>query len=168
MVKCKIFYLHMMKKIFIIVLSLIGMNQVFAGELRLESSLIDFTRNEIAIPGDSGNLFNTAQDSWKQHNGFAYRIYYTHKLNNESSLRFLFAPLKTQFTGSFNESTNFNGTFFAPSSAKVNYKFNSYRMGYHRQLLKQEQLTLNYGFVVKVRDAEIEVIQGHCLVLEKI
>ena len=138
----------------------ISITSVSAHELRIESAIIDFSRNEIAIPGDSGNLFNTADDDWKQHNSFAYRLYYTHKLDEQSSLRFLFAPLQTQFTGRFDNITNFNGQNFMSGDAKVNYKFNSYRIGYHRQLMKKDQLVLNYGLVAKIRDAEIEVIQG--------
>lgn len=55
---------------------------------------------------------------------------------------------------------NFNGQTFSPGSAKVNYRFNSYRLAYHRELRSSEKLKMNYGLVLKVRDAEIEVVQG--------
>lgn len=133
---------------------------VFAGEFRIEGSIIDFTRNEIAIPGDKGNLFNTADDGWKQKNGVTYRVYYTHQIDEKSSLRILFAPLSTSFTGEFKNPTNFNGKIFNPGSAVVNYKFNSYRLGYIRKFYETEKLVMNLGFVGKIRDAKIEVIQG--------
>lgn len=132
----------------------------FAGEIRIEGSLINFTRNEIAIPGDGGNLFNTAQDQWKQKNGFAYRIYYHHKIDEKSQIRFLYAPLSTSFEGEFKSSTNFNGQNFNQGPATVNYKFNSYRLGYIRQIHKSDSVVMNVGFVGKIRDAKIEVVQG--------
>lgn len=46
-----------------------------AGELRLEGALADFSRNEIAIPGDKGDLFDTTENDWKQGNASAFRLY---------------------------------------------------------------------------------------------
>ena len=83
---------------------------VKAHELRVEGAVADFSRNEIAVPGDRGNLFDTTEGNWKQKNGAAYRLYYTHLLSDKSSLRFLFAPLQTSFEGTFDQTTNFNGT----------------------------------------------------------
>jgi hypothetical protein len=134
---------------------------VYAEEFRLESSVMNFSRNEIAIPGDSGGLFNTAKGDWKQHNGFNYRMYYTHQLDKKNKLRFLYAPLQTSFSGSFDGVTNFNGETFAPGSAKVDYTFNSYRVAYHKEFYNNNNLVMNYGVVGKVRDAEIKVTQGN-------
>ena len=145
----------------ILILLFIFCNQIYANELRLETSVMDFTRNEIAIPGDSGNLFNTAKDNWKQQNGFNYRLYYSHKLDEKSQLRFLYAPLQTSFNGVFRNNTNFNGQNFNAGEATVDYQFNSYRVSYHKEFFNQNNLVMNYGFVGKIRDAEISVSQGN-------
>lgn len=149
-----------MKKIlYILILASLSANAL-SGELRLEGAVTDFSRNEIAIPGDKGDLFDTTEGDWKQKNAASYRVYYTHQLSDKSSLRFLYAPLSTSFTGSFDKDTNFNGETFSQGKAKVNYKFNSYRVGYLRQLHKSETLLMNYGLIGKIRDAKIEVSQG--------
>lgn len=156
--KCQEIHLGSMLKL-IYLLTFISINS-FAGELRFEGALTDFSRNEIAIPGDKGDLFDTTEGDWKQKNGASYRLYYTHPLDAKSTLRLLYAPLATSFEGSFSKSTNFNGQIFNPGPAQVNYKFNSYRLGYFRRLYQSESLIMNYGFVGKIRDAKIEVVQG--------
>jgi len=133
---------------------------LFAHELRLETSYVDFSRNDIAIPGDTGNMFDTADSQWNQKNNLGVRVYYNHVLSENSSLRFLMAPLQTSFSGEFDSNTNFNGKQFVAGRANVNYKFNSYRVGYHKKWFSNESLLVNYGFVGKIRDAYIEVEQN--------
>lgn len=134
---------------------------VFANELRMESSIMDFSRNEIAIPGDAGSLFNTADSGWKQKNAINYRVSYLFNLNKKESIRVLYAPLKTSFNGNFEKDINFNGKIFNQGQAQVNYQFNSYRVAYHKNIVKNEVFNINYGYVAKIRDANIEVVQGN-------
>lgn len=130
-----------------------------ASEIRVEGAVADFSRNEIKVPGDNGTQFDTTKDGWKQTNAAAYRIYISHEINEDSSIRLLYAPLQTTFNGSFGQESNFNGEKFNAGSAKVNYKFNSYRVSYIKRLYQNQNIKLNYGFVGKIRDAEIEIVQ---------
>ena len=146
-------------KFLFLLLGLLSFN-VYANSLRLETSYLDFSRNDIAIPGDKGNMFDTSESNWNQKDNLGVRLYYNHVLSENSSLRFLFAPLKTSFEGDFKNNTNFNGQNFNAGKARVNYKFNSYRVGYHKQWIKNDNFLVNYGFVGKIRDAYIEVEQN--------
>jgi hypothetical protein len=147
-------------KILILICAIMASSKIYAKEFRLETSVMDFSRNEIAIPGDSGDLFNTSDSSWKQKNAMNYRLYYSFDLNKTESIRILYAPLKTSFNGEFDSNVNFNGKTFNKGQATVNYQFNSYRIAYHKNIVKNATFTANYGWVAKIRDANIEVVQG--------
>lgn len=128
-----------------------------AQELRVESGLVDFSRNDIRITGDSGDNLNTKDFS--QDSTVGYRIYYKHNFDT-SFIQLLYAPLETSFGGNFNAPKNFDGYSFSAGPAAINYKFNSYRLTYGREFLKNEKWLLNYGVVGKIRDAFIEVSQN--------
>jgi hypothetical protein len=128
-----------------------------AHELKVESSLVNFSNNDIRITGKDGSNLN--MQDFDQKNTFGYRIYYTHQMEN-SFIRILYAPLQTSFSGNFDTSKNFDGTLFSSGPAQVNYKFNSYRLTYGREFFQDEKWTLNWGLVGKIRDAFIEVEQN--------
>jgi hypothetical protein len=79
---------------------------------------------------------------------------------NGNQLYFLLAPLEVGYNLSSANSFRFNNTDFnANQATNVNYKFNSYRIGY---LWTWRSTHLNYwiGVVGKLRDAKIEVTQN--------
>lgn len=138
--------------------SLLMLNIAYANEIRLETGPLSFSRNEIKITGKEGDSLNTK--NFQQDNTIGYRLYYKHNLE-KSFIRFLYAPLETSFTGKFDSSKNFNGTVFDAGDATIDYKFNSYRVTYGRELYNDEKWSLYYGVVGKIRDAYIQVSQNN-------
>ena len=61
-------------------------------------------------------------------------------------------------TGQLNRDLIFQGeTFPAKTALDATYRFNSYRLVYRYDFLRQENLKLGVGFTAKIRDAEISV-----------
>ena len=128
--------------------------------LELELGPVWQSRNEAAVPGDTGTRFDI--DSITGSGPFPYgRITFDWKIRGRHSVRALIAPLEIEETGVLNQDVSFNGqTFTAGAQTKATYKFNSYRVGYRYRLWCGRCWELNVGGTIKIRDAEIGLQQG--------
>lgn len=117
------------------------------------------TRNDQAIPGDTGTRFSIADFD---HGPIAnYRLYFGHKWSNRHELRFLYAPLELELDGQLDKSVVFLNSTFAPNVNTVAfYKFNSYRVTYAYHFEENNGWSWALGFTGKVRDAEVRLTQG--------
>lgn len=70
--------------------------------------------------------------------------------------KLLYAPLSQSGTGVLASASSFDGTAFAAGAVDATYRFNSYRLTY-RKLWKG---AWSIGGTLKVRDAEIRLVQG--------
>lgn len=132
-----------------------------AGEsfIQLEGALLYQGRNVQGIPGNTGTRFSISE--FDQGPFDALRLYLGKTWNNRHEFRLLFAPLKIETSGQFNQNVNFNGKTFSPGAVSAVYQFNSYRLTYAYQFEALQEWVLKLGGTLLVRDAEVALSQGN-------
>lgn len=117
------------------------------------------TRNDVRIPGDSGTRFSltdlTDEGAWP-----VARLTIEHDLDERHGLRLLYAPVRTDGTGVLAGPTDFAGQTFAAGSARGEYRFDTWRLGYRYTFHDSEAWQWKVGGTLLVRDAAIELRQG--------
>ena len=128
--------------------------------LELELGPVWQTRNDVAIPGNTGTRF--ALDDVTGAGPFPYgRITFDWRVSGRHNVRALIAPLEISETGVLSDPVSFAGqTYAAGVPTQATYKFNSYRLGYRYQLICKPCWSVFVGAMIKVRDANIELRQG--------
>lgn len=118
------------------------------------------TRNDIAVPGDTGTRF--AMDELTGSGPeLAGRIYLSWRPARKHELRALVAPFSTSGTGELDEPTSFAGEDFAPGvPTEGSYRFDSYRLTWRYLFHSSERWDWRAGLTLKVRDAKVELEQG--------
>ena len=125
----------------------------------LESGGVWQSRNDVKIPGNTGNRVDF--DEFDQGPFFHYRTEIFWKITERSTLRFIYAPFNILVTGILLSDVNYNNkTFSAGQELEVDYKFNSYRASYIYHFLGIGDSQFNLGLTGKIRDAEIKFKQG--------
>ncbi len=143
---------NMANHFFLIALLLSITPYAFAGSLRVEGGTVFTGYNSYKIPKDTGTFVELPKKNFNY-----YRIETEFDLSEKSVIRLVYAPLQTKYTQPLTDPVTFEGvTFNSGSELKTNFKFNSYRLGYIRNLM-EGPLTLRWGLVGKVRDAHIIV-----------
>ena len=119
------------------------------------------TRNDVQIPNtDMGTRFSLEEAVGAGPVGFA-RIEVNWAINSKHGIRVLLAPLSYSESVTFNQPILFMGeSFNANQLTDATYRFNSWRVGYHYLLKKTDAVTFRVGATLKVRDAEIRLVQG--------
>lgn len=144
----------------IISLQLLSISSEAQTGIDIETGLVFTGYNNVRIPGSSGTLFSLNRDL-DAHEKIFYRIRLNHTFGKRHDLSLLFAPLTIKSSGSFDESVNFEGVIFQPGSdISADYKFNSYRLTYRYDFIKNDALELGIGFTAKIRDAKIALRSG--------
>jgi hypothetical protein len=73
----------------------------------------------------------------------------------------LLAPLSYTETVTLGQAVFFAGeSFTADQLTDASYRFNSWRVGYHYSFIRNDVNSLRVGATLKVRDAEIRLVQG--------
>jgi hypothetical protein len=116
--------------------------------------------NNIQVPKTGGTDFDAFGNDFNTDPSWFYRIRAGYTIKGRHTITALFAPLTIE---SFSKSTNnqlinFEGVNFeAQKNLKVRYKFNSYRLTYRYNIVKNDNLTFGLGITGKVRDAAIQL-----------
>jgi hypothetical protein len=140
-----------------LVLSLPVCSQV---ELDIETGAVFSGKNDVRIPGDGGTLFSLS-DELTADPTFFYRIRMFYDFNPRHHLGALLAPLSIQSSGRLDRDLIFQGeTFPANTPLEAKYRFNSYRLVYRYDFLRQDKVEFGIGFTAKIRDAETAVEGG--------
>jgi len=123
----------------------------------IESGVVFSGYNDVRIPGDGGTLFSLSEELQTDPSAyFRLRVFYD--FNERHHLGALFAPLTVHPTGQLDRSLLFEGvTFPAGTPLEATYRFNSYRLIYRYDFVRNEKLVFGLGFTAKIRDAEISV-----------
>jgi hypothetical protein len=152
--------------IFILCLSLPATAQFW---LDLESGLVFPGYNDVRIPGEGGTLFSLENDlTRRQDPVIPLRVRPGFTFGERNHVFGLFAPLSLDFAGTAPYDINFEGTVFAGGEPlEAEYKFNSYRLGYRRDVVATERWTVGIGFTGKIRDATVRVSSGEGLYARK-
>ncbi len=117
--------------------------------------------NKIRIPGEGGDFFDAADNSFDQETSFAYRVRGGYTINNRHHIIALFAPLTVRYNGSFEVPILFDEEeFSAGLPTKLDYRFNSYRITYRYDFVSTSTWRFGAGLTAKIRDAYIEVEQN--------
>jgi hypothetical protein len=90
----------------------------------------------------------------------AGRLVFDWPIAEKHRLRFIYAPLEVDESGTTTEPIVFRGTTFAPGPITVTYRFDSYRASYRYVFHDSERWTWSAGATLNVRDAEIRLKQG--------
>ncbi|MFK7849215.1 MAG: hypothetical protein AB8G77_28260 [Rhodothermales bacterium] len=126
-------------------------------ELDVETGAVFSGYNNVSIPGDSGTRFSFSEELDADPSAF-YRIRVFYHFNRRHHLGALFAPLTLTSTGNLNRDLLFEDvTFPAGAPLEGTYQFNSYRLVYRYDFLRNEKLEIGVGFTAKIRDAKIAV-----------
>lgn len=135
--------------------------QVFASDLSLqvETGAVWQHQNDVKITPQNGTLVEF--DHFNQGPFFHYRLDFIYKFNDKHALRGVYAPFNIRVSDKITAPVSFNNqTFAAGQDLTINYKFNSYRLGYLYKLYDSSSLVFNIGATLKVRDAKIEFVQN--------
>lgn len=83
------------------------------------------------------------------------------RVSKNGFIRFMAAPLETNYSYSSATATSFNGVLFpANSPIDITYRFNSYRLGYIYRFPIDESFQITAGLVGKIRQAKVELRSG--------
>ena len=140
---------------------LLSITQVFAsedkGQINFEIGRSKSLDNNFSLPNQSANEINLPDGKYLN----SYRIKGRFNLKNDKFLYFLYAPFETNYNFQSDKAFKFDNTnFSSDQNTKVYYKFNSYRVGYFKELSFKNNLKYWIGGVLKVRDAKIKVSQN--------
>jgi hypothetical protein len=133
----------------------------------LETGLVFTGYNDVRIPGDNGTLVSFKNDLKPQTEPF-YRVRFNYTIHGRHTISILYAPLKTQSTGSVSDDIVFKGVVF-PANTEItgDYKFNSYRLTYRYAIVMKPKFEFGLGFTAKIRDASI-ALSTNGLTAEKV
>lgn len=129
-------------------------------DLDIETGIVFSGYNDVRIPGDGGTLFSLSNELEADPGAF-YRIQIIYHFTDRHHLGALYAPLSISSSGQLDRDLNFQDEIFpAATPLEATYKFNSYRLIYRFDFLKEESIDFGIGFSAKIRDAEIAVQSG--------
>jgi hypothetical protein len=131
-----------------------------SAEIELEAGAAWQTRNDVAVPGDTGTRF--ALDDVTGSGPFAFaRLNAAWNLAGRHGLRFVIAPLSFDGTGTLPYPVDFAGsTFEAGVPTDARYRFDSYRATYRYRVHDGGGWRWWIGGTLKVRDAAISLGQA--------
>lgn len=89
---------------------------------------------------------------------FLYRIRAGITLSDRHTISLLYAPLRVKYTTTPDQQILFNGaTFTAGNQIDASYTFNSYRLTYRYDFIRNPKLRFGAGVTAKIRDADIQL-----------
>ena len=117
-------------------------------------------KNDVQIPNsEAGTRFSLA-DTVGEGPLTALRLEFNWRINDRHGMRVMLAPLSYEERIEFDEPVDFKGAAFAAGTpTTAGYRFNSWRIGYHYTLKDNPQTTVRLGGTLKIRDAEIRLVQ---------
>jgi hypothetical protein len=129
-------------------------------DLDIETGVVFPGYNDVRIPGKGGTLFSLTEELEADPEVF-YRIRVLYHFNERHHLGALYAPLSINSVGQLNRALVFEGeTFPAKTPLETTFKFNSYRLFYRYDFLRNDDIEIGAGFTAKIRDAKIAVSGG--------
>lgn len=125
----------------------------------VETGLVWASRNDVAIPGDSGTRLSLVNDLSPDESPYA-RTRVGATFGGRHAVFVTWAPVRLEASGVLGRDVRFQGvTFAAGSTVHARYVFDSYRATYRYGVLRSPRLDLDVGGTAFVRDAAIS-LQG--------
>ncbi len=153
---------HFLKRTVILLLVLVSC-PVAQAQLRLdiETGLPFQGYNEVRIPNATGTTFDFNKDFELQGPVIPLRLRVSYSFAERNHLFGLFAPLGLNYEGPAPFDIRFQQSLFTRGQMIEGfYKFNSYRLGYRRDVLQSDGWTIGVGFTAKIRDARVQLSSG--------
>jgi hypothetical protein len=149
---------YMKKHLLYIVLSTTFSYSNAQWSLELESGFPFPGYNDIRIPNETGTTFSFTDDFELQGPVVPFRLTLGYTFAEKNHLFALFAPLGLNYEGNAPFDINFQQSVFAEGQPVEGfYKFNSYRLGYRRDVLSSVRWLIGLGFTAKIRDAQVKL-----------
>ena len=128
--------------------------------IELEAGPVWQSKNDVRKPGNTGTEFSF-KDLTGEGPYAAGRLTFVWDFKERHGLRFIYAPLRVDGTGTFNAPVSFaGGNFAAGVSTEGSYKFDTYRLGYRWLFYDKNAWQLREGGTLLIRDAEIKLEQA--------
>jgi hypothetical protein len=128
--------------------------------LDFETGAVWSGKNDVRIPGDSGDLFSLTDDLKADQPAAFFRARATWHINDRHDVSALYAPLSMDYSGTFDRSIDFRDGVLNPGvPTQARFRFDSYRLTYRYNFIKTDKITFGLGLTAKMRDAEISVSQ---------
>ena len=128
--------------------------------VELEGGALWSSRNDVQVPGNTGTRFSlldlTGEGAWP-----VGRITVEWDVAEKHGLRLLYAPIRTDGTGTLGQPTSFDGVNFATGQATGKYRFDTYRLAYRYRFWSNEHWNWRVGLTGLIRAASIEVSLGN-------
>jgi hypothetical protein len=114
--------------------------------------------NDVRIPGDTGTKFSLSDDLASD-TAYYWRVRVDVRVAPKHVVSALAAPLALVSSGSFDRpAVAFAGAVFAPGvPVRARYVFNSYRLTYRYEPVRNDTWTVGVGLTLKIRDAVIRL-----------
>ncbi len=152
-----------MKRILLIVVFTAMLSPAY-GQFSLDVSggFVAQSYNEVQIPNEEGTEFDLYKDFDIQTPVLYYSLRLGYRFREKNHFFLLYAPLTVDYEGAAPFDIRFQDTTFPQGQdIDANYKFNSYRLTYRRDLYISEKWLLGVGFTAKIRDAEIRLTDAN-------
>jgi len=117
--------------------------------------------NNVQIPKETGTKFSLSEELSTNSSPF-FRVRIGFRIKDKHNVYFLAAPFRLKAEGTIDKLLKFNEEdFSANTPLMAEYRFNSYRITYRYDFLKDENWKIGIGFTAKIRDASISVEGGN-------
>jgi hypothetical protein len=124
----------------------------------VESGLAFQPYNNIRIPNEGGTFFDFTKELNLQGPVIPFRLRVGYTFAERNHISALFAPLGLKYEGVLNRPIFFENSLFMENLATEGfYKFNSYRLTYRRDFIRNDTWILGAGFTAKIRDASVRL-----------
>jgi opacity protein-like surface antigen len=126
-----------------------------------ESGAVWTDRTDVRIPNEGGTFFSLADDLSADDPGAFFRGRATWHINPKHDVAVLVAPLEVDYAGSFDRPVSFNGADFRAGTPTTGlFRFDSYRLTYRYNFIRNDKVTFGMGITAKIRDAEVSLTQN--------
>lgn len=127
--------------------------------VQFETGAVWQNRNDVRIPVKDGTFFEF--DKLDKGPFPHYRLNAEWSWGTEHGVRFVAAPFRISVSGDAPKDIDYNGvSFLKDDKITVNYMFDSYRIGYFYEVLRNADQMIRIGGTGKIRSARIELEQG--------
>ena len=123
----------------------------------LEAAMVTVESNDVSVPNETGTRFSLTSDL-KTDDDVAFRIGLSYRIGERNRIAVLYAPLSLHAKGTADFSIDFNGDSFAANEElRAVSQYNSYRLAWTHDVVRNDKLELGLGLTANLRDAAIEL-----------
>lgn len=124
----------------------------------LETGLAFQNYNDVRIPNEGATLFDFTKEFDAEGPVIPFRARLAYTIAEKNHIILLYAPLSIDYEGAPSKDIQFAGSVLEQNiPTNGYYQFNSYRITYRRDFIRNNQWILGAGFTAKIRDASVRL-----------